>query len=81
MISLKNQLTFNNFMDNFDDLTSEATPKLFHLFNSYIDTDKLIPSSFKENYYLTVASPIEYSLFSMINFFILKNILGFSKSK
>lgn len=81
MIALKNQLTFNNFMDNFDELTSEATPKLFHLFNSYIDVDKLIPSSFKEKYYSTVGSPREYSLSSMINFFILKNILGFSESK
>lgn len=81
MIALKNQLTFNNFMDNFDDLTSEATPKLFHLFNSYINIDKLIPPSFKEDYYSTVGSPREYSLSSMINFFILKNILGFSESK
>lgn len=81
MIALKNQLTFNDFMDNFDELTSEATPKLFHLFNSYIDINNLIPSSFKENYYSTVGSPREYSLSSMINFFILKNILGFSESK
>lgn len=81
MIALKNQLTFNNFMDNFDELTSEATPKLFHLFNSYINIDKLIPPSFKEEYYPTVGSPREYSLSSMINFFILKNILGFSESK
>lgn len=81
MITLKNQLTFNNFMDNFDELTSEATPKLFHLFDSFIDMSKLIPSSFKENYYSTVGSPREYSLQSMINFFILKNILGFSESK
>ena len=81
MIALKNQLTFNNFMDNFDELTSEATPKLFNLFNSYIHIDKLIPSSFKERYYSTAGSPREYSLSSMINFFILKNILGFSESK
>ncbi|MGL5188918.1 MAG: transposase [Cetobacterium sp.] len=81
MIALKNQLTFNNFMDNFDELTSKATPKLFHLFNTFIDIDTFIPSSFKEEYYSTVGSPREYSLSSMINFFILKNILGFSESK
>lgn len=81
MIALKNQLTFNNFMDNFNELTSEATPKLLHLFNSYINIDELIPSSFKERYYSTIGSPREYSLSSMINFFILKNILGFSESK
>lgn len=74
MIALKNQLTFNNFMDNFDELTSEATPKLFRLFNSYIDIDidALISSSFKEKYYSTVDSPREYSLSSMINFLSLK---------
>lgn len=81
MIALKNQLSFNDFMDNFDEMTSEATPKLFQLFDSYININELIPSSFKEKYYSTVGSPREYSLPSMINFFILKNILGFSESK
>lgn len=81
MIALKNQLTFNNFMDNFDELTHEATPKLFQLFNSYINIDELIPTSFKQKYYSTVGSPREYSLSSMVNFFILKNILGISESK
>lgn len=81
MIALKNQLTFNNFMDNFDELTNEAPPKLFHLFNSYIDIDELIPFSFKQNYYSAVGSPRKYSLSSMIKFFILKNILGISESK
>lgn len=81
MIALKNQLSFNNFMDNFDELTNEATPKLFHLFNSFINIDDLIPTSFNQKYYSTIGSPREYSLSSMLNFFILKNILAISESK
>ncbi|MGL6107770.1 transposase [Romboutsia sp.] len=68
-------------MDNFDELTNEATPKLFHLFNSFINIDDLIPTSFNQKYYSAVGSPREYSLSSMINFFILKNILAISESK
>ncbi|MEG2415975.1 MAG: transposase [Peptostreptococcaceae bacterium] len=81
MIALNNQLSFNNFMDNFDELTSEATPKLFHLFNSFINIGDLIPTSFNQKYYSALGSPREYSLSSMINFFILKNILAISESK
>lgn len=81
MKALKNQLTFNNFMGNFDELTNEATTKLFHLFNLYIDIDSLIPTSFRQDYYSAVGSPKKYSLSSMIKFFILKNILAISESK
>lgn len=81
MITLENQFTFNNFMDNFDELTNKATPKLFRLFNSYIEIEKLIPTSFKQEYYSAIGSPRKYSLSSMIKFFILKNILSISESK
>ncbi|GAA0710027.1 hypothetical protein GCM10008904_21360 [Paraclostridium ghonii] len=73
MITLKNQLIFNNF----DELTNESTSKLFHLFNSHIDINEFIPLSFKESCYPALGSPREYSLPSMITFFIFKNILGF----
>ena len=80
MTALENQLTFNNFIDRFDELINPSHPKLLYLSSLYININGSISFSFKRNYYSAVGLPRKYALSSMIKFLIKKDILAIPES-
>lgn len=68
-----------SLMDVYSDLEQYLAydkPKLFKLFEQYINLDELIPRSFYNNYYKTTGHPREYKLSSMLSAFVLQKILS-----
>lgn len=76
MKALKNQLSFSNFTDEFDDLIEKDKPQLIKLFEEFIDISDFIPHSFYNSYYSDTGHPRDYDLSSMISSLILQKLLS-----
>lgn len=70
------QLTFSNFSSDFDKFYNQNQDTLLSLLDKFINISDFIPFSFYQSYYSKLGSKRDFSLESMLNAFILKNILS-----
>lgn len=70
------QLTFSNISTDFDKFYNQNQETLLSLLDEFINISDFIPFSFYQNYYSKFGSKRDFSLESMLNAFILKNILS-----
>ncbi len=70
------QLTFSNISTDFDKFYHQNQNTLLSLLDDFIDISEFIPFSFYQSYYSKLGSKRDFSLESMLNAFILKNILA-----
>lgn len=72
------QLTFCDVSKDFDKFYNQNQDNLLTLLDEFIDIREFIPFSFYQKYYSHFGRDRDFSLESMLNFFILKNILSIS---
>jgi hypothetical protein len=70
------QLTFSNISTDFDKFYNQNQDNLLSLLDEFINISDFIPFSFYQNYYSKLGAKRDFSLESMLNAFILKNILS-----
>ncbi|MGO1528882.1 MAG: transposase [Senegalia sp. (in: firmicutes)] len=70
------QLTFSDISTDFDKFYNQNQTNLLSLLDEFINISDFIPFSFYHNYYSKLGSKRDFSLESMLNAFILKNILS-----
>lgn len=70
------QLTFSNISSDFDKFYNQNQDNLLSLLDKFINISDFIPFSFYQSYYSKFGSKRDFSLESMLNAFILKNILS-----
>ena len=75
-ISPFNQISFYDISSEFDSLTNSDDDNLISLLNEYINIQDFIPFSFYQSYYSSFGRDRKFSLESMLNAYILKNILN-----
>ena len=73
---LATQLNFSNISSDFDKFFVQNQHNLLTMLNQFIDISDFIPFSFYQNYYSNSGRKRDFSLESMINAFVLKNILS-----
>ena len=72
------QLNFCDISKDFDKFYNQNQNDLLSLLDKFIDISEFIPFSFYQKYYANFGSKRDFSLESMINAFIVKNILSIS---
>lgn len=70
------QLNFSDISTDFDKFYNQNQETLLTLLDEFINISDFIPFSFYQNYYSKLGSKRDFSLESMLNAFILKNILS-----
>ncbi|HHU80228.1 MAG TPA: transposase [Acholeplasmataceae bacterium] len=70
------QLTLSNISTDFDKFYNQNQDNLLSLLDEFINISDFIPFSFYQNYYSKLGTKRDFSLESMLNAFILKNILS-----
>ena len=70
------QLTFCNISTNFDTFYNQNQDNLLSLLYEFINIIDFIPFSFYPRYYSKFGTKRHFSLESMLNAFIIKNILS-----
>ena len=70
------QLSFSDISTDFDKLYNQNQTNLISLLDEFINISDFIPFSFYQNYYSELGSKRDFSLESMLNAFIIKNILS-----
>ena len=70
------QLNFSSISNDFDKFYNQNQETLLSLLDEFINISNFIPFSFYQNYYSKIGSKRDFSLESMLNAFILKNILS-----
>jgi len=70
------QLNLCDISTDFDKFYNQNQDNLLYLLNQFIDIREFIPLSFYRNYYSHLGSKRDFSLESMLNAFILKNIVS-----
>jgi len=70
------QLTFSNISSDFDKFYNQNQDNLLSLLDEFINISDFIPFSFYQSYYSKFGSKRDFSLESMLNAFLLKNILS-----
>lgn len=70
------QLSFSDISTDFDKFYNQNQNNLLSLLDEFINISDFIPFSFYQNYYSKLGSKRDFSLESMLNAFILKNILS-----
>lgn len=73
---LAKQLTFCNISTNFDTFYNQNQGNLISLLDEFINISDFIPFSFYQKYYSKFGTTRDFSLESMINAFVIKNILS-----
>jgi hypothetical protein len=71
-----NQLNLCDISTDFDRFFNQNQNNLLSLLNQFVDIRDFIPFSFYKNYYSHFGKKREFSLESMLNAFILKNLLS-----
>src|SRR5699024_10809059 len=72
------QLNVCDISTDFDKFYNQNQDNLLSLLNKYINISDFIPFSFYQNYYSKFGTKRDFSLESMLNAFIIKNILSIS---
>ena len=70
------QLSFCDISTDFDKFYNQNQNDLLSLLNEFIDINEFIPFSFLQSYYSKLGRKRDFSLESMLNAFIIKNILS-----
>ena len=70
------QLTFSNISSDFDKFYNQNQDTLLSLLDKFINISDFIPFSFYQSYYSKFGKKRDFSLESMLNAFLLKNILS-----
>lgn len=70
------QLSFCDISTDFDKFYNQNQNDLLSLLNKFIDINEFIPFSFYQSYYSNLGRKRDFSLESMLNAFIIKNILS-----
>ena len=70
------QLNFCNISNNFDTFYNQNQDNLLSLLDEFINISDFIPFSFYQRYYSKFGTKRDFSLESMLNAFIIKNILS-----
>ena len=70
------QLNFSNISTDFDKFYNQNQETLLSLLDEFVNISDFIPFSFYQSYYSKFGSKRDFSLESMLNAFILKNILS-----
>lgn len=70
------QLNFCNISSNFDTFFNQNQDNLLSLLDEFINISDFIPFSFYQKYYSKFGTKRDFSLESMLNAFIIKNILS-----
>lgn len=73
---LSNQLNLCDISTDFEEFYYQNREDLLSLINEFISIRDFIPFSFYQNYYSRLGTKRDYSLESMLNAFIIKNILS-----
>ncbi len=71
-----NQLKFCDVSTDFDKFYNQNQDDLLSLLNQFIDISDFIPFSFYQKYYSKFGTKRDFTLESMLNAFIIKNILS-----
>lgn len=70
------QLTFSNISTDFDKFYNQNQDNLLSLLDEFINISDFIPFSFYQKYYSKLGKKRDFSIESMLNAFIIKNILS-----
>lgn len=70
------QLTFSNISTDFDKFYNQNQNNLLSLLDEFINISDFIPFSFYQSYYSKLGAKRDFSLESMLNAFIIKNLLS-----
>jgi transposase-like protein DUF772 len=70
------QLNFSNISTDFDKFYNQNQNNLLSLLDEFINISDFIPFSFYQNYYSKLGAKRDFSLESMLNAFIIKNLLS-----
>lgn len=76
---MNKQLSFADFIENFDQIVETKQPKLLDLFDQFIDLCELIPSSWSLRYYKHTGRPHNNSLSSIVACLLLQKLLSIPK--
>lgn len=70
------QLSFSDVSTDFDKFYNQNQNNLLSLLSEFIDISDFIPFSFYQKYYSNFGAKRDFSLESLLNAFIIKNILS-----
>ncbi len=70
------QLNFSNISTEFDKFYNQNQNNLLSLLDEHINISDYIPFSFYQKYYSNLGTKRDFSLESMLNFYIIKNLLS-----
>ncbi|WP_049774936.1 hypothetical protein [Thermoanaerobacterium thermosaccharolyticum] len=72
---MNKQISFFNFIDNFNQLVKTGKPRLLDLFDQFTDIDELIPLSWLNHYYKDTGRPHANSLYFIVSCLLFQILL------